>query len=50
MDSFEWEVFKRTGTIRNYLIMKQREYESQASLDEEFAMEEEFDIEKEAND
>ena len=45
MDSFEWEVFKRTGTIRNYLLMKKREHENQTSL-EEFGMEEVFDIDE----
>ena len=34
MDSFEWEVFKRTGTIEDYLQMKQREREYQNYLAE----------------
>ena len=42
MDSFEWEVFKRTGSIEHYLMMKQREVEHQTYL-EEFGMEETFD-------
>lgn len=42
MDSFEWEIFKRTGSIEHYLLMKQREKESQAYL-EEFGKEENFD-------
>jgi len=42
MDSFEWEVFKKTGSIEHYLMMKQREQEHQAYL-EEFGVEEEFD-------
>jgi len=28
MDSFEWEIFKRTGKIEHYLMMKQHEDES----------------------
>ena len=42
MDSFEWEVFKRTGNIGHYLMMKQREHEDQSYL-EEFCNEEAFD-------
>ena len=42
MASFEWEVFKRTGNIQHYLMMKQREQEYHAYL-EEFGSEEEFD-------
>lgn len=42
MESFEWEVFKRTGNIEHYLLMKQREREQQAYL-EEFGVEETFD-------
>ena len=42
MDSFEWEVFKRTGSIRDYLMMKQREQEHLAYL-EEFGTDEEVD-------
>ena len=42
MDSFEWEVFKKTGSISHYLMMKQRENEHQAYL-EEFGVEETFD-------
>jgi len=42
MDSFEWEVFKRTGNIKHYLMMKQREQEHQTYL-EEYGSEEEFD-------
>lgn len=38
MDSFEWEVFKRTGNIKHYIMMKQREQEYNAYL-EEFAIE-----------
>ena len=33
MDSFECEVFKRTGSIEHYLIMKQREREYQIDLE-----------------
>ena len=29
MAELEWEVFKRTGSIQHYLIMKQREIELQ---------------------
>jgi hypothetical protein len=43
MDSFEWEVFKRTGSIKHYLMMKQREQEHQDYL-EEFSIEEEFEF------
>jgi len=42
LDSFEWEVFKRTGSIDHYLLMKQREQEHQKYL-EEFGVEETFD-------
>lgn len=42
MDSFEWEIFKRTGSIEHYLLMKQREKEYQA-YSEEFGEEEDFD-------
>lgn len=42
MDSFEWEVFKRTGSIKHYLMMKQREQEYQIYLDE-FGSEVEID-------
>ena len=34
MDSFEWEVFKRTGSIENYLQMKRREHEYKTYLSE----------------
>ena len=34
MDSFEWEVFKRTGTVDDYLQMKEREREYQNYLAE----------------
>ena len=27
MSTFEWEVFKRTGNIEHYLMMKEREQE-----------------------
>ena len=42
MDSLEWEIFKRTGNVEHYLMMKQREQEHQVYL-EEFGMEETFD-------
>ena len=35
MDSFEWEVFKNTGDVSHYLLMKQREDETDAKTDEE---------------
>ena len=41
MDSFEWEVFKRTGNIKHYLMMKQREQEQQSNF-EAVGSEEEF--------
>jgi len=34
MDDFEWEMFKRTGSIEHYLMMKQREINHQMLLDE----------------
>ena len=43
MDSFEWEVFKRTGNIEHYLMMKRRENEHQAYL-ETYGKEETFEI------
>lgn len=45
MESFEWEVFKRTGNVSHYLMMKEREQDKQNYL-EEYALEEEFDIEE----
>ena len=33
MDSLEWEVFKRTGNIKHYLMMKQREQEPHTYLE-----------------
>ena len=32
MDSIEWEVFKRTGNIEHYLLLKEREREGKGSL------------------
>ena|GEM_PF-1799187 len=49
MDSFEWEVFKRTGRIGHYLMMKQREQENQTYL-EEFGSEEVFNDEAELDE
>jgi len=40
MDSFEWEVFKRSGSVDDYLQMKQREHEYSsylAEIGEEFS-------------
>ena len=34
MDSFEWEMFKRTGNVEHYLMMKQREQENQVNMEE----------------
>ena len=34
MDSFEWELFKRTGNVESYLRMKQRDLEEEAYLAE----------------
>ena len=42
MDSFEWEIFKRTGDVKHYLMMKQREKEYLDYL-EEFGSEVELD-------
>jgi len=41
MDSFEWEIFKKTGNVKHYLMMKQREREDETYL-EEFASEDDF--------
>ena len=42
MDSYEWEIFKRTGSIEDYLKMKQREYEYNSYLTE-MGIEADFD-------
>lgn len=34
MDSLEWELFKRTGSVNHYLTMRQHEKEHQAYLEE----------------
>ncbi|MGL4374478.1 MAG: YqzL family protein [Turicibacter sp.] len=31
MNSLEWEIFKRTGKIEHYLLVKEREIQSDAS-------------------
>ena len=35
MAELEWEIFKRTGSIDHYLMMKKREEELQGEQDEE---------------
>lgn len=34
MAELEWEIFKRTGNIQHYLIMKQREVEMQGEKED----------------